>query len=182
MVKAGFIAEGATERTILESEAFRSLLFSIEIEMIRPVIDAGGNGNLLPKHIVAHSTNLINRGTQVIFILTDLDKDICITKTKSRIQQSHKHQIIVSVKEIEAWFLADYQTLSRVIPNCFREEMQEAVIDPFEKIKQEALNSSLQRGFGTKIILAKKCSKMVSQYPMQLNIQIVVVPDISLKN
>ena len=50
MVKIGFVCEGETEKLINESDRFRQFLFDNNCELLK-VIDATGNGNLLPKHI-----------------------------------------------------------------------------------------------------------------------------------
>ena len=47
MVKVGFICEGYTELILLQSDPFRQLLVSLNIERLN-VINAEGSGNLLP--------------------------------------------------------------------------------------------------------------------------------------
>ena len=91
MVKLGFIGEGTTEKIILQSESFRQYLLSNEISFVENVIDATGNGNLLPKNIEGFVNRLKDDGATAIIILTDLDEDKCISLTKERIDPEGKH-------------------------------------------------------------------------------------------
>ena len=84
MVKIGFICEGETEKIIVESENFQQFLLQNNFEFVN-AIDATGNGNLLPKNIQPFIKILKDDGAEIIFILTDLDIDKCITNTKERI-------------------------------------------------------------------------------------------------
>ena len=68
MVKLGFIAEGATEKIVLESEDFKSFLTELKLDFIPEVIDAEGNGNLLPHNIEKHSQILFDKGATKIII------------------------------------------------------------------------------------------------------------------
>jgi hypothetical protein len=71
MVKVGFICEGATEQILLQSDSFRNLLSSLNLESLQ-IIDAKGAGNLLPHNIEGYVTRLEKEGAKVIVILTDL--------------------------------------------------------------------------------------------------------------
>lgn len=155
MVKVGFICEGDTERLIVESAKFQELLKQLEIICIHPVIDAKGNGNLLPEKIEPFRAILIRNGAEKIFILTDLDEDTCITSTKSRITEKLNQAIVVAVRTIEAWFLADSHTMSSLLKASHQMESPESEYNPFDKIRalcQEKTN----RGVGTKPSLAKR--------------------------
>ena len=112
MVKVGFICEGDTERKIIESTAFQRTLSNLGITCVKPIEDADGNGNLLPHNIEPIRTKLFAAGANLIFVLTDLDQDATITITKQRISELSNQIIIVAVKAIEAWFLADSNLLS----------------------------------------------------------------------
>ncbi len=149
MVKVGFICEGATEQILLQSDPFRQLLASLKIESL-PVIDAGGSGNLLPHNISGYIASLEKGGATVIVILTDLDEDICITKTKERIGARSKDIVIIAVKKIEAWFLACTPVMQKILnqPN-FIFANPENEKDPFETINQ-LLIANHGRGIGKK--------------------------------
>lgn len=154
MVKLGFIVEGASEKIILEHSDFFGYLDSLSLSYIPDVIDAQGNGNLLPHNITQYTKILEEKGATVIFILTDLDKDECLTHTKSRIAPHSNHIVIVSVKAIESWFLADTETMRAFFNDpVFLYDTPETVINPYEEIKSLRL-SKCNRGFSGKVILA----------------------------
>jgi len=159
MVKLGFIVEGATEKHILENSDFFDYLAANKVNFVDEIIDAGGNGNLLPKNIAELTDILLKKGANKIFILTDLDDDICITETKNRISAPAEHIVIVSVKEIESWFLADSIAIQSLLNDSnFTFEKPEEVIHPFEEIKRIRI-SKIGRGLGDKMILAKLITK-----------------------
>jgi hypothetical protein len=155
MVKLGFIVEGETERIVLEKSDFFNYLQSLNIAYIPEVIDAKGNGNLLPDNIIPHTKTLEDKGATQIFILTDLDNDQCITYTKERISPLSQHIVTVSIKAIEAWFLADTMAMCNFLKDtAFTYEMPEDVTDPFEEVKAIRLAKN-NRGIGSKPILAQ---------------------------
>ena len=155
MVKLGFIVEGATEKIILEHSDFFSYLTGLKLDFISEVIDAEGNGNLLPHNILPLTRTLEDKGATQIFILTDLDDDQCITNTKERISPLPHHIVTVSIKAIEAWFLADTVAMGNFLKDPgFTYEQPEAVINPFEEIKSIRLAKN-NRGIGSKPILAQ---------------------------
>ncbi|GAB3898716.1 hypothetical protein GCM10028803_18700 [Larkinella knui] len=155
MVKAGFICEGETETIIVRSDAFQSLLNTFGIECIDSVIDASGAGNLLPQNIEDFRQSLIDSGANQIFILTDLDDSTCITLTKQRITERLNQTIIVSVKEVESWFLADSATMSKLLKDSFSFETPESQENPFSFIKKLMLKKT-GAGCGSKVNLANK--------------------------
>lgn len=158
MVKVGFIREGETERIIIESASFRDFLTSIGIAFIN-AINAAGNGNLLPKNIIPFTQILSDNGANKIIILTDLDKDKCITETKKRIDPDNNYITIISAKSIEAWFLADSKTLSSLLKRTISYEFPEEAVQPWETLKLLFIQQS-DRGIGNnKIIVAKKMIK-----------------------
>jgi hypothetical protein len=156
MVKVGFICEGATEKIIVESEMFQKILTSFQLQLIK-VINAEGKDNLLPKFLPEFRQSLTDDGCQKIIILTDLESDPCITETKNRIGDFADQFIIVAVKAIEAWYLADSVLLSSLFKKNYsypnpetREEL------PFEILKREFITHT-ERGCGSdKPLLAKR--------------------------
>jgi hypothetical protein len=149
MIKVGFICEGYTERILLQSDSFRNLLVSLNIESL-PVINAEGAGNLLPHNITGYISRLEKEGAQVIVILTDLDEDICITETKKRISARAQDIVIIAIKKIEAWFLASNPAMQNLLnkPDFHCDAPEN------EKIPFETINSLLVkmngRGIGKK--------------------------------
>ncbi|MCY7352277.1 MAG: hypothetical protein LH606_16705 [Cytophagaceae bacterium] len=157
MVKIGFICEGETEKLIVESPVFQNLISEFGLVCIDDVIDAGGNGNLLPQNIEQFQLRLLNLGAQKIFILTDLDVNSCITLTRTRITERPDQIIIVSVKQIESWFLADSFALNLICQTDFSFCRHEQELNPFETIRQQLFDLT-GRGIHkrSKLILAKR--------------------------
>ncbi len=149
MVKVGFICEGFTEQIFLQSDAFRSYLASLKIESL-PVINAEGSGNLLPHNIAGYISRLEKEGARVIIVLTDLDDDICITETKTRISARKQDIVVIAVKKIEAWFLACSPTMQQLLGQPgFHFVFPENEGDPFERINA-LLVQHRGRGIGKK--------------------------------
>lgn len=91
-----------------------------------------------------------------ILILTDLDEDACITLTKKRINPSVNHIVVVSIKEIEAWFLADEHAMKKFLKNdTYTIQNPETIENAFDKTRELRL-AKTGRGIGTKIRLAKQ--------------------------
>lgn len=155
MVNVGFICEGATEKIILDSQNFRILLKKCKLNLIGEVNDAGGNMNLLPNNIEKIKNNFLKIGAEKIIILTDSDNDTCIALTRNRIGLSDNQIVIVAVKQIEAWFLADTITINKMIKTDFKFEFPEEALSPFNKIK-EIFQKYTNRGIGTKRLFSKR--------------------------
>ena len=135
VVNIGFICEGYTELFILESESFKEILNSLKLKSVG-VINVEGNGNLLPHNIKIHQENLFESGATLIFVLTDLDKDLSVTQTRLRITESENQIIIVAVKQIESWFLADYATMNVIFKDNYSFENPENEDVPIETIRR----------------------------------------------
>ena len=84
MVNVGFIVEGNTEKIVIDSPQFKEFLRSINISIVDPVIDANGNGNLLPKNIEPFINRLKTASAEKIVVITDADQD-SISQVKTRI-------------------------------------------------------------------------------------------------
>lgn len=159
MVKVGFICEGKTEREIIESASFQDWLSRNNLQCIDPVFDVEGSGNLLPHRLIDVRETLFRNGAAIICILTDLDQDQCITMTRQRITEQPQQHIIVSVKQIESWFLSDTNTLRELFnDNTFEFENPEAEQEPFYTIKS-LFELKTKRGIGTKPMLARRMIK-----------------------
>lgn len=159
MIKVGFICEGNTEKKLLESEAFKAFLASIDLQFIN-VIDAEGSGNLLPHNIQQYITSLERDGAEKIIILTDLDADVCITITKQRLRARDTDIVVIAVRQIEAWFLADSLAMQKLLQDSnFHFDLPENEAFPFECIRQLKI-AKTNRGFndkaGGKLLLIKK--------------------------
>jgi hypothetical protein len=149
MVKVGFICEGLTELILLQSAPFRQLLASLNIERLN-VINAEGSGNLLPHNIEGYIARLEKEGAEAIVILTDLDEDICVTRTKERISARKQDFVIIAVKKIEAWFLASSLAMQNLLTDPgFNFPSPENEKDPFGTIN-DLLITHTGRGVGKK--------------------------------
>ena len=136
MVKLGFIGEGANEKTVLESDSFRAILNELELEFVENVIDAKGGGNLLPKYLEDQVDKLQEEGATHILILADKEDALCITAVKSRIDPEGNFIVVIAVKAIEAWFLADNTAMSAYLKSRFICDNPEEFEKPFEHIRQ----------------------------------------------
>jgi hypothetical protein len=116
MIKVGFIVEGYTEYFLLTSTSFNEFLFRNSIELVN-VINTEGCGNLLPRNIEGYIQLLEKDGAEKIVILTDLDRDVCITSTKNRIKARPQDLILVAVQQIESWFLACTPAMRELLKN-----------------------------------------------------------------
>ena len=154
VVKIGFIVEGETEALILNSDNFKAILDELNLVVVG-IINAGGNKNLLPHNILVHHANLIKKGAEKIVILTDLDNDQCITKTKERITERENQFIIVAIKQIEAWFLADSTLLSHLFNESFIFDYPEKEDVPFNRLR-DLLVQFRGRGIPKKVPMALK--------------------------
>lgn len=158
MVRVGFICEGKTERKIIESENFQQYLTGLGIECVKPVLDAKGSGNLLPENL-RESLELLNaKRAEKVIILTDLDEDACITVTKDRITSDDNRFVIVAVKKIESWFLADSLTLSYLLKEQFYFDKPEEEASPFNTLKSIFIQKQ-SRGIGVKDIFTARMLK-----------------------
>lgn len=157
-MKVGFICEGRTEKKIVESKKFQAFLSRIGIETVGEIRDAEWNGNLLPHNLQKFVDVLSIQGAEKIVIITDLDKDACITLTKNRITSDENRIVIVAVKKIESWFLADSSTLSDLLKENFEFSDPKNQMNPFETLK-DLFKEKKGRGIGTKNIFARHMLK-----------------------
>lgn len=160
MVKVGFIVEGDSEKIIVESTAFAQMLKDTGFELVHPVINAQGGGNLLPQNIGTFVSTLQQKQVENIIVLTDLENEASIDAVKHRIENEHVDVIIVAVKALEAWFLADTQAMRAWLKNDVFEELQpEQTADmPWDRLKEIAAQLN-KRGPGNKVAFAKQMVK-----------------------
>lgn len=138
MVKVGFICEGDTDKIIVESQKFKDLLKDNSLQFVKAE-NARGKYNLEPGKIQPFINNLLDEKAEVIIILTDLDDDINVTKTKERINAPEGMIVIVAKQEVEAWFLADSNMLSKWFKKNFEFEYPELESDPRQVLKNLSL-------------------------------------------
>ncbi|WP_157627177.1 hypothetical protein [Spirosoma luteum] len=137
----GIICEGETEPIILDTVGFRASIAQFGIELIG-VTQAGGKKEYGAERINKHRQILLDKGAEHIYVLVDLDKDLCITLTKQDVSQHPDQTVIVAVKEFENWYLADDSTLSHFVGVDTFIEFPEADGDAITTI----INLGLQSG------------------------------------
>ncbi|MGL5888624.1 MAG: hypothetical protein ACRC3B_01995 [Bacteroidia bacterium] len=159
MVVVGFIAEGSTDKLVLESDNFRGLLTNWGIKYVPEVINARGCGNQLPKHRESYSAFLRDKGATHIIILADQDNAPCYTRRKEMIQPGEDEYVIISRRMLESWFLADSKALNRFLnAGDFFWEAPELTETPLEEINRLSLHHR-KRGVNDKLILTKQMLK-----------------------
>jgi hypothetical protein len=155
VVKVGFIVEGACERIILESPGFRRYLENIGLDFIPEVIDIEGGGNLLPEHREESVNFLIDKGATHILILGDQEDATCITSVKQHINPGINQTVAISVKALEAWFLADTNALHNYLSNNYMCVEPETYLPPLDELKRLRMLYK-NRGINDKKILANQ--------------------------
>jgi Domain of unknown function (DUF4276) len=156
VVKIGFITEGESEKKVLESDKFQEFLQSLAIECVLPIIDANGNNNQLPHNREVTVQTLRDLGASSIFIVTDKDQEQCFTSIKDRIKPGIDEKVIVSVKQLEAWFLADSSAMKNYLQiEIYSCDHPESFDNPINEIKRIRLSTN-GRGVSDKLILTKQ--------------------------
>lgn len=161
MVTVGFVVEGDSDEFLPQSPAFRTWLRNeCQLEVVDPVVNAGGNGNMCSRKIGIFVEKLrIQAAPDKVVVLADLDPDQCapcIEERKKIIGMDGVDLVVVARKAVESWFLADTEAMRRWSGNDqFHEPEPEAVEGmPWDRLKQ--IGREKGRGPGSKIAFAKK--------------------------
>lgn len=159
-IKVGFIVEGGSEKIIVESQQFRTLLTQYGFELVTPVIDAKGGGNLLPKNIDVFIQRFASKDVHRIFVLTDLEDEDSVQTVRERIAHESIDFSFIAVKALEAWYLADSTAINNWLEITDFNEIQPEQTQgkPWDRLKEIA-NERGKRGPGQKISFAKKITK-----------------------
>lgn len=157
MVKLGFIVEGDSEKRILESQLFRELLNNLELPFIEAVENVRGRTNLKPERIINYVKILEQKGASHIVILTDQEDAPCITSVKKELDFHEDYLVVIAVKTIEAWYLADSSAITVFMEHRFDCDLPEVIQIPFNHIKEEKIRLT-GRGVNSKRLL---CSRML---------------------
>jgi hypothetical protein len=149
VVKVGFIVEGDSEEILMKSKGFRNYLQSKNIDFVDVVANVKGGGNLLPHKLPEYSGFLKGEGATHFIILTDLENNPTIADVKKRINAPDDHILVVSVKAIEAWYLADSVMLTKVFKKNYKYGLPEETPGmPIETLKEEFVTHT-GRGFSS---------------------------------
>lgn len=117
--KLAFIGEGDTDVMVIKSAKFQKILEDFGFVFIG-ARDAGGRGNLERDNGIVDSLvkELLSSGAEKIIIITDLENYQCISAAKNSIASFlRNHEIIIIKKALEALFLADTDTLIKILNN-----------------------------------------------------------------
>ena len=144
MVTVGFVVEGDSDEFLPQSQAFRNWLRDeCNLEVVDPVVNAGGNGNMCNRKIKDYVDKLrIQANPDKVVVLADLDPDQCapcIEKRKEIIGDNNGIDLVVIArKAIESWFLADTEAMrSWTGDKDFHEDLPETMEGmPWERLKQ----------------------------------------------
>ncbi len=158
--KIGFIVEGASERIIIESIAFKSFLSKNDFELVSPVIDANGAGNLLPHNIQAYINRFKQQQVDAIYVLTDLENESSNDIVRQRVEHPDIAFIFIAVKALEAWYLADTSAIQTwlKLDSFYEDQPEQTPSKPWDRLKEIA-NENGRSGPGQKIGFAKKMTK-----------------------
>ncbi|NNJ83698.1 MAG: hypothetical protein HKP13_01995 [Gammaproteobacteria bacterium] len=162
VVTVGFVVEGDSERLLVKSNGFRKWLREeCHLQVLDPIVDAGGNGDMCSRKIVSLVKNLkIQANPKKIVVLADLDPDICapcIERRKAIIGPEGIDLIVIARKALESWFLADTEAMRRWT-RCedFFEPRPEATEGmPWERLKEIGLQANRGPGKNKKIFARK---------------------------
>lgn len=158
--KIGFIVEGGSEKIIIESPQFRAFLNKHGCELVTPVIDAEGGGNLLPQNIEEFISRLEQKQVDAIYVLTDLEDELHIETVRKRVRHTKVTFAFIAVKALEAWYLADTDAMNTWLgtQDFYEPEPEKTVGKPWDRLKEIAAEKG-KRGPGQKISFAKRITK-----------------------
>ena len=161
MVTVGFVVEGPSDRWLIESELFRKWLREdCNLEVVDPVVDAAGNGNMCNRNIGAFVKNLRTEAKpDKVVVLADLDPDErvpCVQARKEVIGSQGIDLIVIAKKAIESWFLADTKAMSRWLGAAAFYEKAPETLDgmPWDRLKE--LGRKRGSGPGPKVSFPRK--------------------------
>lgn len=124
MVKVGFIVEGDSEMIVIQSSQFRQFLACHNYQLVTPVINAKGGGNLLPQNIEVFLTRLKQQSVDKIVVVTDLEAEPSTEAIRERISHPELDVIFIAVKALEAWYLADTSAMRNWLKDDDFQEQQ----------------------------------------------------------
>lgn len=167
-MKLGLIVEGETEKIICESENFKNWLKSLNIDLVYPVIDAKGGGNLLPNNIETLVAILKEKNVDKIIVLTDIEDEPDIQTVKNRIISPDLHDVFVAIKAIESWFLAATPALRNWLkePDYYVDNPEDLSLLPWNKLRQIAKTLNKNGPGSSKPMFARK---MIEKYDFDIN-------------
>ncbi|MBI9082991.1 MAG: hypothetical protein JEZ11_05290 [Desulfobacterales bacterium] len=163
MVTVGFVVEGASEAILIKSPSFRTWLEkACRLELLEPVVDTGGKGEMCSTKITSYVNKLrIQAQPEKLVVLADLDPEVCapcISVRKEIIGTENIDLVVIARKALESWFLADTKAMRKWLRDgsYFEELPEETDGMPWERLRMLGKSSSSQRGPGRKVPFARK--------------------------
>ena len=158
MVTVGFVVEGDSEKRLIESELFQQWLREdCNLEVVDPVVNAAGSGNMCSRNIGVLVKNLRAEATpDKVVVLADLDPEKCAPCVQARKKIIGTQDIVdlvaIAKKAMESWFLADTEAMRRWLDDdTFCEAAPETLEGmPWDRLKELGRKSKRGRGPGTK--------------------------------
>ena len=164
MVTVGFVVEGASEKRLVESKLFKEWLREdCNLEVVDPVVDAAGSGNMCSRNIKPLVKGLRRQANpDKVVVLADLDPDGCVQCVRERRNNIIGSQdididlVAIARKALESWFLADTEAMRRWLgDDTFCEGAPETLTGmPWERLKE--LRDKEGMGPGPKVSFSKK--------------------------
>jgi len=150
MVKVAFIVEGKIEKIFVDFLDNSGWFEKYNIQKVAPTIDAKGGGNLCPQNMQIFVDEVKTYHPDKIVILTDLECDPCVEKTKNRLGSCDICTIVLARKAIEAWFLADdnmvEQYTKREVKHFeFPEDTEDMPYDSFKEMLVEYTGRGIRK-------------------------------------
>jgi hypothetical protein len=146
MVNVGFIVEGHCEKAVLGSAGFHVFLSKAGVTNVYDVQNVKGKDNLLTDTATSLAQILRDKGATHILVLRDLDDLPDRETAQKEVIRAIDLSVCVAVRELEAWFLADSDTLSAIFKTSFFFEHPEQESNPFETLNQ--LSRQFRQGRG----------------------------------
>ena len=103
--------------------------------LVDEVINVKGKDNLNRPITESFAQILRDQGAEWIIVLRDLEDAPCITSIKAQTIQANDTKVFVAVRMLEAWYLADSETLSTIFQTNFEHPSPEQEENPAETLK-----------------------------------------------
>ncbi len=137
MVNIGIIVDGETEMKLFNSKEIKEQLKNNFDVNIVGVVKYSGAGS-----IKNNTQDFLAENIEKIIIIKDLEQLPCISSLKTQLNKNdtftNENILIVAKKMIEAWFLADTETLSKILkqPNLKPIKNPENYKNPYKELKK----------------------------------------------
>jgi len=158
----GFIVEGFTEYEIVNSDKFKQFIQDCGHELVEPIINAEGGGNLLPRYIndFIRRINSGNIKADKIIVITDLENEDSVEVVKDRIHVNSidRDCIFVPVKAIESWFIAHLDVIRKTTDKKFPDvnDPENKEILPWDRIKKICVDNKIRGPGFSKLAFSKR--------------------------